>query len=69
MNFIISGDTHGALNLAKIVRFFDEHEGEYNEDDCIITHTAPREVCAAINFGELTDEEIEVCRYFQHITL
>ena len=32
MNFIISGDTHGALNLAKIVRFFDEHEGEYNEE-------------------------------------
>ncbi|MBE5970672.1 MAG: metallophosphatase [Lachnospiraceae bacterium] len=194
MNFIISGDTHGSLDIAKVVRFFDEHDGEYNEDDyliicgdvaiCgfdpndesmtratlqnlpvttlfvdgnhenfehlnsypvdewnggkvhfvdnniihlmrgqvfeinglkfftfggassidkdnhipgitwfeeeiptkeemeegwlnlqkndfqvdyIITHTAPREVCAAINFGELTDEEIEVRRYFQRI--
>ena len=36
MSFIISGDTHGTLDLGKIVKFFDEHEGEYNEDDYLI---------------------------------
>ncbi len=36
MSFIISGDTHGTLDLGKIVKFFDEHESEYNEDDYLI---------------------------------
>ena len=36
MSFIISGDTHGTLDLGKIVKFFDEHDGEYNEDDYLI---------------------------------
>lgn len=36
MSFIISGDTHGTIDINKIVRFFDEHEGEYTEDDYLI---------------------------------
>jgi len=36
MSFIISGDTHGTLDLGKIVKFFDEHEGEYQDDDYLI---------------------------------
>ena len=36
MSFIISGDTHGTLDLGKIVKFFDEHEGEYNDKDYLI---------------------------------
>ncbi len=36
MSFIISGDTHGTLDLGKIVKFFDEHEGEYHDDDYLI---------------------------------
>ena len=29
MSFIISGDIHGTLDINKIVKFFNEHEGEY----------------------------------------
>lgn len=36
MSFIISGDTHGTIDIGKIVSFFDEHEGEYTEDDYLI---------------------------------
>lgn len=36
MSFIVSGDTHGTLDIEKIVRFFDEHEGEYTSDDYLI---------------------------------
>lgn len=36
MSFIISGDTHGTLDLGKIVKLFDEHKGEYNDEDYII---------------------------------
>ena len=31
MSFLITGDTHGILDIDKVVRFFDEHEGEYEE--------------------------------------
>lgn len=36
MAFIISGDIHGTLDIGKLVKFFDEHEGEYNSDDYLI---------------------------------
>ena len=36
MSFIISGDTHGTLDLGKIVDFFNNHEGEYGEEDYLI---------------------------------
>ena len=36
MSFIISGDTHGTLDLDKVVRFFNEHENEYTSDDYLI---------------------------------
>ena len=36
MSFIISGDTHATLDIDKIVRFFDEHEGEYTSEDYLI---------------------------------
>ncbi len=38
-----------------------------NKVDFIITHTAPREVAAAIGFGEMSDDEIELRRYLQQI--
>lgn len=34
--YIITGDTHGTLDINKVVRFFDDHEDEYNEDDYLI---------------------------------
>lgn len=36
MSFIVTGDTHGTLDLGKVVRYFDEHEGEYTSDDYLI---------------------------------
>ena len=37
MSFIISGDTHGMIDVGKIVDFFYEHEGEYTSEDYLIT--------------------------------
>lgn len=36
MSFIISGDTHGTIDIGKVVRFFGEHEDEYTSDDYLI---------------------------------
>ena len=36
MAFIITGDTHGTLDIEKVIRFFAEHEDEYTEDDYLI---------------------------------
>ena len=32
MAFIITGDTHATLDIDKVVRFFAEHEDEYDEN-------------------------------------
>ena len=34
--YIITGDTHGILDIDKVVRFFDDHEDEYDENDYLI---------------------------------
>ena len=71
MSFFISGDTHGTLDLDKVIHFFDEHEGEYSEEDYLIIcgdvgvcgfsasgERATRE--ALRNFGHFhQDEEVE----------
>ena len=36
MSFIISGDIHGMLDISKIVKFFNEHEGKYTSGDYLI---------------------------------
>lgn len=36
MSFIITGDTHGMLDIRKTVKFFAEHEGEYTKEDYLI---------------------------------
>ncbi len=36
MAFIITGDTHGTLDIQKLIVFFDEHENEYTADDYLI---------------------------------
>lgn len=36
MAFIITGDTHGTLDIQKLILFFDEHENEYTDDDYLI---------------------------------
>ena len=35
--------------------------------DYIITHTAPRDVAAALGYGEMSDDEVELRKYFQRI--
>lgn len=36
MGSIISADTHGMIDINKIVKFFNEHEGEYTSEDYLI---------------------------------
>ncbi len=36
MAFIITGDTHGTIDIGKVVQFFKDHEDEYTEDDYLI---------------------------------
>lgn len=36
MGFIITGDTHGTIDIGKLIRFFDEHDGDYTKDDYLI---------------------------------
>ena len=36
MSFIISGDTHGTLDIKKVIDFFEGKDGEYTEDDYLI---------------------------------
>ena len=36
MSFIITGDTHGTLDIGKLVNYFNEHEGEFSEEDYLI---------------------------------
>lgn len=36
MSFIITGDIHGTLDIAKILDFFDEREDEFTKDDYLI---------------------------------
>ncbi len=36
MAYIITGDTHATLDIDKVVKFFAEHEDEYDENDYLI---------------------------------
>lgn len=36
MSFVIAGDTHGMLDIGKVVKFFKGHEEEYSKDDYLI---------------------------------
>ena len=36
MSFLIAGDTHGTLDLDKVVRYYDEHDGEFTKDDYLV---------------------------------
>ncbi len=61
MAFIITGDTHGTLDIDKVERFFGEHEGEYTEDDYLI-------ICGDVGVcGFSPDVEKETRRILQEI--
>lgn len=49
MSFIISGDTHGTLDIGKIIKFFEENEGNFNED--FFNRRSGVEVLRAYNVG------------------
>ena len=36
MAFIITGDTHGTIDIGKVVQFFGDHEDEFDENDYLI---------------------------------
>ena len=36
MSIVITGDTHGTFDIGKVVRYFNEHEDEYTQDDYLI---------------------------------
>ena len=61
MAFIITGDTHGTLDIAKVVQFFNDHEGQYGEDDYLI-------ICGDVGVcGFDPDTEKEVRRIFREL--
>ncbi len=61
MSFIISGDTHGMLDIGKIVTFFDEHEGEYTSEDYLI-------ICGDVGVcGFSASEEAETRSIFRDL--
>lgn len=61
MSFIISGDTHGTIDIGKIVRFFDEHGDEYTADDYLI-------ICGDVGIcGFSAQEEAETRRIFRNL--
>lgn len=61
MSFIISGDTHGMLDIGKIVAFFDEHEGEYTSEDYLI-------ICGDVGVcGFSASEEAETRSIFRDL--
>ncbi len=54
MSFILSGDTHGMIDIDKIPHFFYEHKGEYTEKDYLI-------ICGDVGVCGFNDaEEAEV---------
>ena len=61
MSFIISGDTHGTIDLRKIVLFFNEHENEYTSDDYLI-------ICGDVGVcGFSTSDEAEARRVLREL--
>ena len=54
MSFIIAGDTHGTIDINKVVHFFNEHEGENTSNDYLI-------ICGDVGVcGFSASEEAEV---------
>ena len=61
MSFIITGDTHGMIDINKIVNFFNEHEGEYTPEDYLI-------ICGDVGVcGFSASEEAETRRVFRNL--
>ena len=59
MSFIISGDTHGVVDIGRIVKFFDKHEGEYTSQDYLM-------ICGDVSVcGSPASEEAETRSIFR----
>ena len=50
MSFIISGDTHGMLDIKKVTDFFAASEIEYTKDDYLI-------ICGDVGVCAFLEEE------------
>ena len=36
MSFLVAGDTHGTLDIGKVVQYYNKHDGEFTKDDYLI---------------------------------
>ena len=51
----------------KYTYWYKNMEKEDFQVDYILTHTAPRDVAAAMGYGELSDDEVELRQYLQRV--
>ncbi len=57
----------------ELPNYEEYEEGWYNLESCgfkvdyILSHSAPREVAAAIGYGEMSDDEVELRQYLQRV--
>lgn len=55
------GDTHGTIDLSKVVQFFNEHENEFTSDDYLI-------ICGDVGAcGFSASDEAEACRVLREL--
>lgn len=61
MSFIITGDTHGVLDIGKVVSYFEGREDEFTEDDYLM-------ICGDVGAcGFSAGEEAEARRIFRSL--
>ena len=61
MSFIITGDTHGTLDIGKVVTYFAGREDEFSEDDYLI-------ICGDVGAcGFSASVEAEARRIFRNL--
>ncbi len=51
----------------RVRRRMEKYGKEDFQVDYILTHTAPRDVAAAMGYGELSDDEVELRQYLQRV--
>lgn len=60
MAFIITGDIHGTIDIEKVVRFFEEHDG-FTEDDYLV-------ICGDVGVcGFSAEREMETRKILQYL--
>ncbi|MCH5267532.1 MAG: metallophosphoesterase [Lachnospiraceae bacterium] len=61
MAFIITGDTHGTIDIGKVIKYFDGREDEYTKEDYLI-------ICGDVGVcGFLASEEAQARNIFRNL--